>query len=161
MGFSDVFTFSRSRAGQYLDPNGLQQTAAANQPRFDHLSDGTPRGLLIEGRPEFETADQVAAIGGGWTGTTSTILHEHETAEGVLMRRAMYSTTPLAAVNGMLRTKGWHRRIAVVPTLLDAVNGLIPYDGVEWTLYGLIKVDAATVIGAAPGTSPSARRPDL
>ncbi|MBE2191860.1 MAG: hypothetical protein IAE63_06740 [Alphaproteobacteria bacterium] len=47
--FSDIFTFTRSTTGTYFDANGVMQTAAINEPRFDHdPATGEPLGLLIE-----------------------------------------------------------------------------------------------------------------
>lgn len=147
MAFADSFTFTRPRTGSYLDASGNPQVAADDTPRFDHLADGTPLGLLVEGQPEFTTADQAAAIDTGWGAVTSTVLHEHMTPEGLVMNRAMYSAAPLAAVNGLMRIKGWHRRITVVPTLLDNIGGQVAFAGKAWTIYGLIQVNAGTVIG--------------
>ena len=41
-------TFTRSTTGTYVDSNGVIKTAAANEARFDHDSDGNSLGLLIE-----------------------------------------------------------------------------------------------------------------
>lgn len=153
MAFADSFTFTRASTGAYLDASGNPQVAAVGVARFDHLADGTSLGLLMQGQPETGTPDQVAAIDTGWGAVTSTILHEHMTPEGLVMNRAMYSATPLAAVNGLLRTKGWHRRITVVPALLNNVNGQVSYAGKLWTIYGLIQAAAGVVIGPSSTTA--------
>jgi hypothetical protein len=41
-------TFTRGSTGTYTDESGVIQTAAANEARFDHDSDGNSLGLLIE-----------------------------------------------------------------------------------------------------------------
>ena len=41
-------TFTRASTGTYTDESGIIRTAAANEARFDHDSDGNSLGLLIE-----------------------------------------------------------------------------------------------------------------
>ena len=41
-------TFTRASSATFVGSNGLIQTAAVNDPRFDHTSAGVCRGLLIE-----------------------------------------------------------------------------------------------------------------
>lgn len=44
--FDDMFTFSRSTTGTYVDADGIVQTAAIDEPRFDYAT--SKRGLLVE-----------------------------------------------------------------------------------------------------------------
>lgn len=49
--FTDIFTFTSSTTGTYFDSNGVLQTAAINEPRFDHNPlTGEKLGLLVEGQ---------------------------------------------------------------------------------------------------------------
>lgn len=47
--FEDIITFTRNSAATYWDSNGVMQTAAAGEPRFDHDPvTGEALGILIE-----------------------------------------------------------------------------------------------------------------
>lgn len=47
--FDDLITFTRNSAATYWDANGVLQTAAIDEPRFDHDPvTGEPLGILIE-----------------------------------------------------------------------------------------------------------------
>lgn len=47
--FNDIFTFTRSTTATYFDANGVMQTAAINEPRFDHDPVTLePLGLMVE-----------------------------------------------------------------------------------------------------------------
>lgn len=64
--------FARSTTATYFDASGVQQTAAANVPRFDHNpATGTPRGLLLEGARTnyFRNSNAVEA----WTLSDATV----------------------------------------------------------------------------------------
>ena len=57
--FGDIVTFARAGAANYVDANGVTQSAPANQPRFDHdPSTHAPLGLLMD-----DTDGDSAAIG--------------------------------------------------------------------------------------------------
>jgi hypothetical protein len=48
-GFDSIVTFTRATTGTYYDANGVLQTAAIDEPRFDHdPATGEQKGLLIE-----------------------------------------------------------------------------------------------------------------
>jgi hypothetical protein len=55
--------FTRGSTGTFVGSNGLIQTAANNEPRFDHPSAGVCRGLLIEeGRTNLATYSEDLAL---------------------------------------------------------------------------------------------------
>lgn len=156
MAFADLFTLTRLRAALYRDSAGVLQEAAINAPRFDHLVDGTPRGLLIEGRPQFNFADYLAPKLAAWPSTPGTVLHEYETPEGEIRRRAFYAADPSTVAGGLLNAKGWHRRIGVVAGYLKNRGGYVTYLDEAYQLGGVLAVapyvllDASASATAAP-----------
>lgn len=51
MKFEDIITFTRNSAATYWDKDGVLQTAAIDEPRFDHDPlTGEPLGILCEGQ---------------------------------------------------------------------------------------------------------------
>lgn len=48
--FSDIVTFTRAGSANYVDANGVTQSAGPNEPRFDHdpVSPHAPLGLLMD-----------------------------------------------------------------------------------------------------------------
>ncbi len=56
-GFSDLFTFTRAAAADFLDEQGLIQSAAANVPRFEYDAMGNFKGLLLESVDTLNTTD--------------------------------------------------------------------------------------------------------
>lgn len=67
-----AWTFTGLSGGTYTDSSGATQTAAANQPRFDHQA-GTlaPLGLLFGGQDEMAT---ISLSGTTFSTTTGTVL---------------------------------------------------------------------------------------
>lgn len=148
--FGETFVFSRARAASYLNAQGQRAAAAVDQPRFDHSPAGAPRGLLIEGRPEVTQADRITVVDGDWAVRQGTVLHEIETPAGVIERRAWYSeASPAEVVDGCLNAKGWHRRIAFVPTQLPNRGGFVRWGNHFWNLGGVMLVEPAVALGVA------------
>jgi hypothetical protein len=59
-------TFTRGSTGTYTDESGIIRTAAANEARFDHDSDGNSLGLLLEeSRTNYCTYSQIDST--NWT----------------------------------------------------------------------------------------------
>jgi len=51
VNFDEIMTFTRNSAATYWDANGVLQTAAIDEPRFDHDPvTGEPLGILCEGQ---------------------------------------------------------------------------------------------------------------
>jgi len=64
-------TFTRLTTGTYIDENGIVQTAAVDEARFDHAGDGKCLGLLIEeAKTNLVTYSEDL---GNWTSTLWTI----------------------------------------------------------------------------------------
>lgn len=145
--FADTFAFSRARASAYVDAAGDPAEAAVDVPRFDHALDGTPRGLLIEGRPQFGAADRLTVVDGDWAQPGGTVLHEYETPAGEVRRRAIYAPDdPSSAVDGCLNAKGRHRRIAYVPGFLKNRGGRVRWRDLLWDLPGLVFAEAGVAL---------------
>lgn len=149
--FADTFAFTRARAAAYVDAAGDPAEAAINVPRLDHDDAGTPRGLLVEGRPQFGDADKITVETGDWISAQGTVLHEIETPAGVVERRAWYSESdPAGLINGCLNAKGWHRRIAFVPRHLSNRGGFVRWRNQHWTLGGVLLVETGNAVAAEP-----------
>ncbi len=146
--FAETFTFARARAADYVDAAGAGATAAINVPRFDHDEAGAPRGLLVEGRPQF-AADQLLVVAGDWSAPGGTVLHEFETPAGEIRRRAFYAgADPRVAVNACLNAKGRHRRLAYVPGHLSNRGGYVRWRNLFWSLAGVMMAEAGVALGA-------------
>jgi hypothetical protein len=81
---SDIFTFSRSSTGLYVDRDKTVKSASANTMRFDHdLATGVPRGLLIEpARTNILTAPR-DLTNAAWTKTNVTAAKDQTGIDGV------------------------------------------------------------------------------
>lgn len=145
--FADTFTFSRSRTADYIDATGAPAVALINAARFDHDVSGQPRGLVVEGRPQFSAADRLQVIDGDWAVPGGTVLHEIETAAGI-ERRAWYAPAdPEGTVNACLNAKGRHRRLAYVATYLPNRGGFVRWRDRFWTLGGVVLAGPGVAIG--------------
>ncbi len=146
--FVDTFTFTRGRTAPYLNAAGDMVLAPIDQPRFDHSSDGEPRGLLIEGRPEFDQADRLRILDGAWNVAGGTVLHHWQDDAGVEWRRAVYAPSdPMGTVNGCLNLKGHIREIAYVPTYLPNRGGYVMWRRRAWELGGVLGVQPNVALG--------------
>lgn len=155
MAFADSFTLTRARIAGYRDASGVLQLADADAPRFDHSATGEPLGLLIEGRPETRLADRVAAKAAAWPADLpqgkATILHTFTTPAGELKRRAAYVRADhLTALDGLLKVKGWHREVSVIPGFLPNRGGFVRWRRVDWSLGALIAASPTSVVGVTP-----------
>ena len=66
-------TFTRGSTATYTDESGIIRTAAANEARFDHDSDGNSLGLLVEeSRTNLETYSEVFTDS-SWAKTDSSV----------------------------------------------------------------------------------------
>ena len=68
VGFNDVLDFSRASTATYFDSNGVLQSAAIDEPRFDHDPvTGEPEGILIEeSRTNLLLWSEDFTQSGGW-----------------------------------------------------------------------------------------------
>lgn len=152
LSFGETFAFTRGRAASYRNAAGERVAAAMDTPRFDHHRDGTPRGLLVEGRPATRHADRCVALDGEWStaNVRTTVLHEYETPTGGLRRRAWYADAagPLAVIEACLNIKGWHRSLAVVPGHLVNRDGEVRWRDRFYQLGGLINAAPGVLLAA-------------
>ena len=141
---AELFAFSRARTAQYVDSAGATQTAPIDTPRLDHDLDGAVLGLLVEGRPTTLKPDQVALQADlPDAPILGTVLHDYIDAGGDRWRRAIYTRSPRATVEGCLAIQGWHRRIGFFPALLPRSEDHGPtrpvrYEGESWEMCGLL-----------------------
>jgi hypothetical protein len=146
--FADTFDFTRARVAPYRAATGLITDAPADAPRFDHDPTGTPRGLLVEGRPQFDAPDVLTARAGGWEVEGGTVLHEYETSDGEIRRRAWYArVAPRSVVNACLAAKGRQRVIAYVPGHLPNRAGQVRWRDRFWSLGAGLAAGGGDVLG--------------
>lgn len=136
--FDAWFDFARPTAADYRDADGALAEAAIDAPRFDHLADGAPIGLLVEPGDELGQADrarlQVDAIGA----TVATVLHARREADGTIVRRAWYSRDPQRTLDACMGQAGHHVAAGVVPGFRPNVAGFVWYRGFAWQLTDLM-----------------------
>lgn len=144
--FAETFTFTRSRAADYLDAGGEPATATYDEPRFDHAVDGQARGLLVEGvwPPPESDACRIRRL--DWDGLTAergTVLHEYETLAGGIRRRAWYARRGEMAdiVDACLNTAARHRLLAAVPVFLANRGGEVRWRDRFYELGGVLMAD--------------------
>lgn len=106
--FGDIVTFSRAGSANYVDANGVTQSAGADVPRFDHdpVSPHAPLGLLIDDTDGDVATIEPAQWPTGLFASTGTMLVacrsqqvSSPTLRGVFMLRA--STTDERAFVGV------------------------------------------------------------
>ena len=73
-------TFTRGSTGTYTDESGIIRTAAANEARFDHDSDGNSLGLLIEESRTNEFPYSEDFSNSSWTKVNTTVTTNAATA---------------------------------------------------------------------------------
>ena len=73
-------TFTRSSTGTYVDEFGVIKTAASNEARFDHDSDGNSLGLLIEESRTNEFPYSEDFSNSSWTKVNTTVTTNAATA---------------------------------------------------------------------------------
>lgn len=151
MPFADSFALTRDRFAAYRDAAGVLQLADPDAPRFDHSVAGEPLGLLVEGRPQTRLADRLTVQAGPWATGKITVLHAYTTPAGELRRRAAYVTEDhVAAVDGFLMVKGWHREVAVVAGFLANRGGFVRWRRIDWALGALVSAGPGAVVGVTP-----------
>lgn len=130
--FEEAFTFTRARTAPYEDAAGVTQSAAIDEPRFDHDA-GEAVGLIIEGQPAG-APDRLALRPGPWSSQGGgTLLHDVDFGAG-LVHRAVYASSPSEALDAAVRVAGRHRRLRFVATFLEAIDGAVSFDGVAYQL---------------------------
>lgn len=153
--FAATFNFARPVPAQILDATGVPQTAAPNQPRFDHAEGGVPLGLRIEKGVQFGQGDAAelkeVALPEELDSADVTILHRFYDDTGAEQRRAYFTRNARALVNALLATAAWHAEIGVVPGFLRnrgaaGTAGHVRYRQASWDLPGLLGDGAGGVL---------------
>jgi len=145
--FAATFVFARSVPAVCRDASGALVTRAANVARFDHAANGVSLGLIVGTGEAFGQHDAVRAKAGDWEdeAASATILHEYE-IDGVIVRTAIHSDRPRAAINGCLRVAARHRLIGAVPGFLPNLGGFVRFRAVRYEL-GDALGEGSTAIG--------------
>jgi hypothetical protein len=140
--FAETFDFARARPAPVRSAGG-PASVGPNLARFDHTAEGAPRGLLIEGWPQYQAADRLSVKAGDWAVAGGTVLHQVEVA-GMVQRRAWYSPgDPRPIANACLAGKGHHQLIAYVPQYLPDRGGFVTFQSRTFAL--------AKILAAQPG----------
>ncbi|PXW79001.1 hypothetical protein C7451_10163 [Blastomonas natatoria] len=115
--FDIAFAFTRPTAAAYRNAAGAVTTAGPGVPRFDHLPDGTPRGLLVQPGEQLGQADRVRLdalmLPADLLSARVTVLHALDIGGG-LVRRAWYSEDAKATIDACLGIAGHHVSIGVI-----------------------------------------------
>lgn len=149
--FDAWFDFVRPTIADFIDASGETAEAPIDAPRFDHLVDGTPIGLLVEPGDAFGLADrarlQLDAIGA----TATTVFHARREADGSTIRRAWYSRNPQATIDACLGQEGHHLSIGVVPGYRPNLGGFVRYRDIDWQLTDLLGAGEGAALGDDDG----------
>ncbi|MFN3749252.1 MAG: hypothetical protein ACK4SJ_11255 [Sphingorhabdus sp.] len=154
--FANTFDFSRPIAASYRDATGAVAIAGPDEPRFDHDPDGDRLGLWVTRGDEPLQHDALTVFSGDWeiAGAT-TVLWEFSLDDGIIRRRAIYSTTVRATIDACLNTLCHHRVIGAVagflPNLGPEFEGYVKYRNKVWPLGFPIGDGAGNVIADETG----------
>lgn len=152
MSFATIFTFTRAFEAPYRDTNGTGQTAAIDQPRFDHDLDGTPIGLKIAAGYAPGTAERVSLANAIAIDGAATVFHALRRSDGTIARRALYTLDVNAAINACLRTVGHQVTIGAVAGFVPGRDGIVRYARRDWAMPALIATSTGALL-AAGGTA--------
>lgn len=156
--FAATFNFARPVPAQILDATGVPQTAAPNQPRFDHTEQGDPLGLRVAKGVQFGQGDAAelkeVALPEELDSAAATILHRLFDDTGTEQRRAYYTRSARLLVDTLLATSAWHAEIGIVPGFLPnrgaaGTAGFVRYRLASWILPGLLSDGAGGVLSDA------------
>ena len=153
--FTYTFAFTRPLPAPVRRENGLIAMAIPDEPRFDHLADGSARGLLVEMGPSLGVGDHLAVNReDSWHQAADddgrmTVVHEYED-RGIIFRRAWYTIAAAATVDACLTASVHHRLIAAYDGYLDNRDGDVIVAGRRWRLAGLLG-DAIGPVGDING----------
>ncbi len=154
MSFAATFSFARPKAAPYRAADGRTTVAAVDQPRFDHQSDGSAIGLLVEAGSEMGQHDAIRLRAGTIAldaGEKATVLHEIAAADGSIARRAHYTLAAASTVDACLAQIGRHRLIAVVAGFLPIRSRVVAYRGRRWTPPAIVVLADGTPISLRSG----------
>lgn len=151
--FDIAFAFTRPTAAAYRNAAGAVVMAAVDGPRFDHLADGTRRGLLVQPGEQLGQADRTRLdplmLPEDLLSARVTVLHALDQGAG-LVRRAWYSMDAKATIDACLSIAGHHVSIGVIAGFRARQGsrfeaGFVRYRRQSWSL---TRVLAASSIAA-------------
>lgn len=153
--FYNIFDFARPTAAPYRNRFGQTVNAVVNIARFDHDSDNTRRGLLIEAGAAAGAHDMVTVKPGDWEiSGKATVMFEYEDDSGI-HRRAIYSLNMRETVNACMNIVGHLRKIGAVTGYLANVGGdfegYVRYANADWFLGSAIDAGDGFVMSDADG----------
>ena len=157
--FDIAFAFTRPTAAAYRNPGGALVEAAIDAPRFDHLPDGTPRGLLVETGDQLGQADDVRLdalmLPEDLLSARVTVLHALDMGAG-LVRRAWYSEDAKATIDACLSIAGHHVSIGVIAGYRARQGsrfepGFVRYRRQSWALTRVLAASSIAALGDEGG----------
>lgn len=150
--FVVTFAFARPIAADCRDKTGVIVSRAVNVPRFDHSPGGERLGLIVARGPLADQHDAIAVRAGDWEKVDrATVVHEYEDDDGMVQRRAHYSTAPRATANACLIIAARHRLIGVVGDFLPNLGGYVRYRAVQYQLGRAIGISPTVALGDSSG----------
>jgi len=157
--FDIAFAFTRPTAAAYRNAAGAIVLAGADAPRFDHLVDGTARGLLVEPGLQLGQADRVRLdplmLPEDILAGRVTILHALDQGAG-LVRRAWYSENAKATIDACLSIAGHHQAIGVIAGFRARQGGrfepgFVRYRRISWSLTRILAANAGAALADDDG----------
>ncbi len=157
--FDIAFAFTRPTAAAYRNGAGALVQAAIDVPRFDHLADGTPRGLLVQPGDNLGQADRVRLdplmLPEDLLAARVTVLHALDIGAG-LVRRAWYSQDAKATIDACLSIAGHHVSIGVIAGYRARQGskfepGFVRYRRRSWSLTRALAASASAALADDDG----------
>jgi hypothetical protein len=157
--FDIAFAFTRPNAAAYRNAAGAIVLAGTNAPRFDHLSDGTPRGLLVQPGQQLGQADRVRLdplmLPEDLLVGRVTILHALDIGAGIV-RRAWYSENAKATIDACMSIAGHHVSIGLIAGYRARQGskfepGFVRYRRLSWSLTRAIAATQAAALADDDG----------
>lgn len=148
--FDLAFGFSRSEAAPFRDGAGAVQTAAVDEPRFDHDAGGAPLGLKVAPGSDLGTQDRLAFDALMLPATLASPASPQEAEATVFhifrpegsdeaVYRAWYSRDVKATIDTLLRQHGHHEQIGVIAGFRENLGGFVRYRAREWHLANVLE----------------------
>lgn len=157
--FDIAFAFTRPTAAAYRNGAGALVEAGIDAPRFDHLPDGTPRGLLVEPGEQLGLADSARLdplmLAEDLLSARVTVLHALDTGGG-LVRRAWYSEDAKATIDACLSIAGHHVSIGIIAGFRARQGsrfepGFVRYRRQSWSLTRVLAASSLAALGDEDG----------
>lgn len=154
--FANTFSFSRPIVAPYRNAAGAIVNAAVNDPRFDHDIAGNRLGLLVTSGPAYGQQDACTALPGDWEGSGKATVLWAWSENGVLKRRALYTTNVRATINACLNVQAHHVFLGAVGTFLPNLGsatraGYVRYRNYDYPLGNALGPSEGVALGSDDG----------